>query len=174
MGIVRKYRDFEDYMANKLMSFVGIILAKMIEPDMKFNNIHEIDERRIKDFKENYGIEAVILDVDQTIRNEDRKIPDCSKLWINLIKRNFKVIVLSNGWSKEAQEYFESQGIDYIYLAFKPAKFGFMHACKKLGVRPDHVVVIGDSLYDDIHGAHKNKMMAVQVKEVKEDENSTR
>ena len=89
MGIYRGSRKIEDFLYDKLMSFVGIILAKMIVPDMKFNNIHEIDEHRINDFKENYGIEAVILDVDQTIRNEDRQIPECSKQWIELIKKNF-------------------------------------------------------------------------------------
>ncbi len=170
MGIYRSSRKIEDFLYDKLMSFVGIILAKIIVPDMKFNNIHEIDEHRIKDFKENYGIEAVILDVDQTIRNDDRRIPECSKQWIELIKRNFKVIVLSNGLSGEAKEYFESKGIEYIYLAFKPAKWGFKLACKSLGVRPNQVVVIGDSLYNDIYGAHRNKMMGVQVREVKEDD----
>ncbi|MBR2704948.1 MAG: HAD-IA family hydrolase [Clostridia bacterium] len=174
MGLYRMHKEFEDYLYNKIMSFPAFILAKLIEPDMEFNDIHEIDEHRIKDFKENYGIEAIILDVDQTIRNDDREIPECSKQWINLIKRNFKVIVLSNGWSQDAQKYFKSQGIDYIYLAFKPAKWGFKLACKSLGVRPDHVLVIGDSLYDDIHGAHKNNMMAAQVKKVKEDEDFER
>ena len=37
-------------------------------------------------------------------------------------------------------------------------------------MKPNQVVVIGDSLYNDIYGAHRNKMMGVQVKEVKEDD----
>lgn len=173
MGIIKickKYREFEDNLAEKLMSFAGVILAKMIVPDMKFNNILEIDEHRIKDFKENYGIEGIILDVDQTILNKTIKIPKCNMQWIDLIRKNFKVIVLSNGWNSEVQKYFESIGIDYIYLAMKPAKHGFRKACKKLGVRPDHILVIGDSLFDDIYGAKRNNMMNAQIKDVREDE----
>lgn len=122
MSLLKKCRKFEEHMADRMMSFVGIVLAKLIEPDMKFNNILEIDEHRIKDFKENYGIEGIILDVDQTIRNNTRKIPECNKRWIELMKKNFKVIALTNGMCGVAQEYFESMGIDYVYLAFKPAK----------------------------------------------------
>ena len=177
MGIIEfgiKCKEFEDYLAERVMQIPGKILAKMIVPDMQFNNIHEIDEHRIKDFKENYGIEGIIFDVDQTILNKTVKVPECSKQWIELIKKNFKVIVVSNGWNGEAQKYFESVGIDYIYLAMKPAKRGFKKACKKLGVRPDHILVIGDDLIDDIYGAKRNKMMNARVKSVQEDKENER
>lgn len=173
MGIIelcRKYGKSEENLAEKLMSFAGVIFAKLIEPDMKFNNILEIDEHRIQDFKENYGIEGIILDVDQTILNKTIKIPECNKQWIDLIRKNFKVIVLSNGWNGEVQKYFKSLGIDYIYLAMKPAKHGFRKACKKLGVRPDHILVVGDCLFDDIYGARRNNMMNAHIRGVKEDE----
>ena len=177
MGIIKlckKYDEFLDYLTEKTFALVGVILAKLIEPDMEFNNILEIDEHRIKDFKENYEIEGIILDVDQTILNKTVKVPECSKQWIELIKKNFKVIVVSNGWNGEVQKYFESVGIDYIYLAMKPAKHSFKKACKKLGVRPDHILVVGDSLFDDIYGAKRNNMINARIKGVKEDEENER
>lgn len=160
----------EDYLADKLQDLVGFIIAKLVEPDMKFKNVLEIDENRIVDFKENYNIRGIILDVDETLRNKTRIIPECNKQWIELIKKHFKVIVLTNGICETAKEYFKSIGIDYMCFACKPAKHGFKKACKKLGVKPEQIAVIGNDLFDDIYGAQRNKMRGVLVKEVQEDE----
>ncbi|MBQ3409567.1 MAG: HAD-IA family hydrolase [Clostridia bacterium] len=164
----------EDIIVEKLEALIGIIIAKLIEPDMKFKNVLEIDEHRIKDFKENYGIEGIILDVDETLRNKTDKIPECNKQWINLMKKHFKVIIVSNGKSKMLAEYFSSIGIDYIFFAHKPAKNGFNKACKSIGVRPEKIIVIGNSLFDDIYGAQRSKMKGALIKEVQEDGDENR
>ena len=49
-------------------------------------------------------------------------------------------------------------------------KKNFIKACEKMGVEPEKVLVIGDSLFDDIHGGRKNKMKTMLVKTVEEDE----
>ena len=156
----------EDYLADKLQDLVGFIIAKLVEPDMKFKNVLEIDENRIVDFKENYNIRGIILDVDETLRNKTRIIPECNKQWIELIKKHFRVLLPRFNH----YEYFKSIGIDYMCFACKPAKHGFKKACKKLGVKPEQIAVIGNDLFDDIYGAQRNKMRGVLVKEVQEDE----
>ena len=163
-------KKLEDIIFEKMETLFGFIIAKLIVPDMKFDKVTDIDQHRIDDFKENYGIQGIILDVDETLRNKTIEIPICNQQWIELMKKNFKVIIVSNGRCQKMQEYFKSIGVEYISLAMKPARMGFKKACKNLGLRPENIMVIGNSLYSDIHGGHKNKMLSALVDKVEEDE----
>ena len=39
-----------------------------------------------------------------------------------------------------------------------------------MNVQPNNVLVIGDSLFDDVYGGKRNKMRTVLVKNVEDDE----
>ena len=110
-----------------------------------------------------------ILDVDETLRNNLQAIPKCNQEWLEEIKKHIKVIVVSNGLEAKAEQYFRENRIEYIGLAFKPLKRGFIKACKSLNVNPEHVLVVGDDLWDDIHGGRKNNMKTALVKSVEEE-----
>ena len=68
------------------------------------------------------------------------------------------------------EEYFKEKGIAYIYFAHKPLKMKFLKVCKEMNVQPDKVLVIGDSLFDDVLGGKRNNMKTALVKNVEEDE----
>ncbi len=154
----------------KLESFASFIIAKIVKPDMEFDKVTDINQHIINDFKSNYGIEGIILDLDETLRNKTNTIPDCNKKWIELVRKNFKVIVVSNGKCQKAKKYFQSIGIDYIFFACKPARAGFKKACESLRLRPDKIMVIGNSLFNDIYGAQRSNMKGALIKGVEEDE----
>ena len=61
-------------------------------------------------------------------------------------------------------------GIDYIRFACKPLKKNFVKACEKMKVNPERVLMVGDSLFDDIYGGKRNKMKTALVKEVEDNE----
>lgn len=160
----------EYILIDKIIDGIKVAIDKLITADMEFNNVHEINEKWIKVFKDEYRIEAIIIDLDDTIRKPAKEIPECNVEWIKLMLKNFKIIVLTNGAPGIAEDTLDNLGIDSISLAFKPVKLGFIKACKKLGVSPEHVLVIGDNKFDDIFGAHRNKMMGALVKEVTTDD----
>lgn len=41
------------------------VLSKFIKPDMTLNKVNELDVQAIEKLKQQYGIEAIILDVDE-------------------------------------------------------------------------------------------------------------
>lgn len=163
-------KTLEDLAAEKLCDLVHYALSKIIKPDMTLNKVNELDIQAIEKMKQQYGIEAIILDVDDTLRKEMKDIPKCNKEWIEGLKGKIKIMIVSNGVDRDIEKYFKENGIDYIGFACKPLKKNFLKACEKMNVNPESVLMVGDSLFDDIYGGKRNNMKTALVKEVEDEE----
>ena len=163
-------KTLEDLVAEKLCDLVHYALSKIIKPDMTLNKVNELDIQAIEKMKQQYGIEAIILDVDDTLRKEMKDIPKCNKEWIEGLKGKIKIMIVSNGVDRDIEKYFKENGIDYIGFACKPLKKNFLKACEKMNVNPESVLMVGDSLFDDIYGGKKNNMKTALIKEVEDEE----
>ena len=163
-------KTLEDLAAEKLCDLVHYALSKIIKPDMTLNKVNELDIQAIEKMKQQYGIEALILDVDDTLRKEMKDIPKCNKEWIEGLKGKIKIMIVSNGVDRDIEKYFKENGIDYIGFACKPLKKNFLKACEKMNVNPESVLMVGDSLFDDIYGGKRNNMKTALVKEVEDEE----
>lgn len=159
-------KSIEDAIAEKLYEIINLTLSKIIIPDIKLEDVTQLDEEMIASLKEKYGIEGIILDVDETIRKNMNKIPKCNREWIESLNGLLKVIIVSNGRDLSIQEYFKQQGIDYIGFACKPLKRNFVKACEKMNIEPEKVLVVGNDLFYDIYGGKRNNMKTALVKNV--------
>ena len=165
-----KRKSIDEMIANKIYEAVNYVLSKKIKPDIKLEDVTEIDLNKISELKEKYGIEGIILDVDDTLRKDMKSITKCNEEWIDAIKEQLKVIVVSNGLDKNMDKLFKLKDIEYIGFAHKPLKKNFIKACEKMDIEPHNVLIVGDSLIDDIYGGRRNDMKTALVKTVKEDE----
>ena len=163
-------KSIEDRIVDKIFETVNYLLSKVVQPDIKLEDVTQLDEDMIQRLKENYGIEGVILDVDNTLRKNMRAVPTCNQEWLDMIRRELKVIVVSNGKDKKAEELFRQKEIEYIGFAHKPLKKNFIKACQRIDLKPESVLVIGDQIIDDIYGGKKNNMKTALVNSVKGDE----
>ncbi len=163
-------KTLDELVADKILDLVHCVLSKFIKPDMTLNKVNELDIQAIEKLRQQYGIEAVILDVDDTLRKEMKEIPKCNKEWIESLKHKIKIIIVSNGVDQNIEKYFKENGIDYIGFACKPLKKNFLKACEKMNVKPENVLAIGNSLFDDIYGGKRNRMKTALVKEVEDNE----
>ncbi len=163
-------KRIEDIIGDKILDLAHLVLTKLVKADLQVENVREITPDMIKKLKEDYNIEGVIIDVDETLRKDMKDMPKCNKEWLGSLKGELKVVILTNGIDKELGKYFKSQDIDYIDFAMKPLKRNFKKACNRMDVKPENVLVIGDDLFDDIHGGQKNKMKTILVKNVEDDE----
>lgn len=137
---------------------------------MIFDKVSDLDVQEIERIKQEYGIEAIILDVDKTLRADMQSIPKVNQDWLESLNGKVKMIILSNGVDKDIEQYFAERGIDYIGFACKPFKRNFVKACKKLNIKPENIMVVGDSLFGDIYGGKKNKIKTVLVRKVERSE----
>ena len=163
-------KTLDELIADKIMDLLHYVLSKFIKPDMILEKVNQLDQNAIDKLKQQYGIEGIILDVDETLRKEMKNIPKCNKEWIESLKGKLKVIIVSNGKDKKIEQYFREIGIDYIGFAQKPLKKNFLRACKRMNLEPEKVLVVGDSLFCDIYVGKRNNMKTVLVKTVEESE----
>ena len=163
-------KRLEDILVDKIIDLAHYVLSKIIKPDITVDKVGELTVYEIEKLKQKYGIEGIIIDVDDTLRKKMKSIPRCNKEWLENLKGRFKIIILSNGKDKKIEEYFKEIGVDYIGFALKPLKKNFRRACQKMNLPPEKVFVIGDSLFDDIYGGKRNNMKTVLVKGVEEEE----
>ena len=157
-------KRIEDMIGDKLCDIANYLLSLKYKPDITIDKVTDLDEKAIDELIARYGIEGVIIDVDETLRSQMQSIPQCNKDWIEILRGRLKVIILSNGVDREVESYFTDRGIDYVGFAMKPLKRNFRKACQKMGVSPDRVLVLGDSLFDDIYGGKRNNMRTGLVK----------
>ena len=158
-------KSLDELLAEKLIDLAHMVLAKLIKPDYTFKSVTEINEKMIDEIKKKYGIEGIIIDVDETLRKGFNDIPKSHKEWIESLKGKLKITILSNGMDQVIEDYFKEQGIDYIGFGMKPLKKNFKLACQKMGLKPGQVLVVGDELFQDVYGGKRNKMKTGLIKE---------
>lgn len=163
-------KALEDLIVDKLADMINYVLARTIQPDITIDRVRELNAEMIAKLKAHYGIEGIILDVDETLRKNMGRIPRCNEEWLESLRGQLKVIILSNGIDRNIDAFFKKRGIDYICFANKPLKRNFIRACKKMDLEPSKVLMVGNSLYCDIHGGKRNKMRTALVRGVEDDE----
>lgn len=167
-------KSLEDRIMDFVFSKVNVAMAKVIKPDMEVDTVGCLNVDEIRRLKKEYGIKGIILDIDETVRSDMKDIPKVNQEWINMIKDELKVIVVSNGIDKKVERYFELLGIDCIGFAHKPLKKNFRKACEKLELNPEDILVIGDDTFSDIYGGRRNGMKTIRVKGVTSSEKDDR
>ena len=155
-----------DLLEQKIYNAINNQLKKCIIPNLKLQKVTDIDLQLVKKLKSEYGIGGIILDVDETIRKNMMDIPDCNKKWIQFMKQEFKVIILSNGYDKKIEEFSKENNLKYLSFATKPLKGNFLKACDNIGLNPENVLLIGDDIVADIYGGNRCGLITAIVETV--------
>ena len=100
-----------------------------IYPNEYFNKVEEITIEFLKKNK----IKALILDVDNTLINYEKRLPEKVAKWARELKgQGIKLYILSNTNQEEkVKRVANALEIPYEYFAKKPLKSGFLKSTKK-------------------------------------------
>ena len=139
-----------------------------IYPKVIFNSVPDISVEFLKENK----INALILDVDNTLINIERKIPEKTKTWVKTMKNNnIKLYILSNtNNKKKVEDVSQALEIPYRNLAKKPSKKGFMKVQETLQEKPENIGVVGDQIFTDVIGGNKCNMFTILVEPIQKKE----
>ncbi len=104
------------------------------------------------EFLQKNNIRALILDVDNTLIDYNRRLSKGVVEWAtNLKQQGIKLYILSNTNHKEkVEEVSKALDIKYQNLAKKPFKSGFLKVEKILGEKPENIGVVGDQIFTDV------------------------
>ncbi len=136
----------------------------ILYPDAYFDKVEQITVKFLRKNK----IKALILDVDNTLIDYNRKMKESIIRWVEEMKEEgIKLFILSNTNHKEkVQEVAEKLGIPYHNLAKKPFKTGFLRIQKLWKENPENIGVVGDQIFTDIIGGNRCQMFTILVEPI--------
>lgn len=138
----------------------------MLYPKEYLNSVKDINIELLN--KNN--IKGLILDVDNTLINLDKKMPAGVSDWAkNLKDKGIKICILSNSNNIEkVGTVAKIIGVPYIFFGKKPLKTGFLRAKEILKLDNKNIAVVGDQIFTDIIGANRCGMFSILVKPIEE------
>ena len=138
----------------------------LLYPKEYINSVKEITIN----FVEKYNLKGLILDVDNTLIDYYKKMPDGINEWAEEMKKaGIKLYILSNSNKKEKVEAVAKKlNIEYINFAKKPFKTGFLKIKKIMNLNSENIGVVGDQIFTDVLGANRCKMFSILVRPIDE------
>lgn len=117
------------------------------------------------DFFRERGIRAIVLDVDNTLTTHGNPIPaEGVPEWIAQMKEaGLLLTILSNNYRERVEPFAQKLGLDFVSMACKPLTFGLTRACRRYGLPPSQVCLIGDQIFTDIIGGNLKGVWTVLV-----------
>lgn len=131
------------------------------KPDYVFDSIADISPA----FFEKEGIEALILDLDNTLTTHNNPVPDAVRLkWFEDMKsRGLKMIIVSNNHPERVKPFAEFLGLDFVPDGKKPLPRCYNEACRRLGIPKKKTAAVGDQIFTDVMGCKAAGIRSVFV-----------
>ncbi len=143
-----------------LWYYLPMSIFKNLYPDTYYKNAYKVDYESFHD----RGYRGIIFDIDNTLVPHDAPADAKSALLVKrLKKRGFKVEIVSNNEEPRVKSFAAGVGSGYVYKAGKPGSRGYLEAVKKMGLKREQVLVIGDQLFTDIWGANRSGLHSLLV-----------
>lgn len=135
-------------------------------PKIYLNSVKEISLELLQQ----YNLKGLILDVDNTLIDYDKNMPEGVLEWVEQLKEaGIPLCIVSNTNQKEKVEKVAKKlDIPYIYFAKKPSKGGFKKAKEILKLENAQIGVVGDQILTDVIGANRSHMFSILVKPIDE------
>jgi len=111
------------------------------------------------------GVEALILDLDNTLTTHNNPRPDPAVLgWLAKMRgAGIKLTILSNNSRERVLPFAKELRLDFVANGLKPLPYGYARAVAALDVPKQNVAVVGDQLFTDIFGAKLYGMKSIFV-----------
>ena len=140
----------------------------ILKPTRIYDSVSSIDFDDLK----NLNIKGILIDIDNTLIDMYRNVPQEVFDWINKAREyGFKLLVLSNTNNKKKVKFISDHfNLDCVSFAMKPLKIGFKKALKKIGLKAEEVCMIGDQVFTDVLGANRLKIASIYVKPINKKE----
>ena len=137
-----------------------------IYPDAYFKRVEDIDV----EFLNKNKIKALLLDVDNTLVEQKKKMTESVIKWAKELKgQGVKLYILSNTNDKEKIENIVKEiEIPYQLFSMKPLKRGFKKAQKVLGEKNENIAIVGDQIFTDVIGGNRCNMYTILVEPIQE------
>lgn len=141
------------------------MIMKNLYPNLYVENISEITASMLMKM----GMEAVVLDIDNTLVPHDDPNPtdEVNAFLKDMRENNIKICVVSNNNFERVKPFCERIGIEnFVCDALKPKAYGYTEACRVLCCDLKKTVGIGDQIFTDIWGGNRAGCFTILVEPI--------
>ena len=128
-----------------------------------------VDSTYVIDFKGLYeeGYRGIIFDIDNTLVPHGAPADQRAKeLFAQLKELGFSCCLLSNNKEPRVKCFCEQVGSSYIYKAGKPLPKGYLEGIRKMGIKKQNTIFVGDQIFTDVFGAKRAEVYTILVKPI--------
>ena len=113
----------------------------------------------------NMGVEALILDLDNTLTTHNNPHPAKGvPEWLDEMRNaGIKLLIVSNNHAPRVEPFAKALKLDFVPEGAKPLPKGYNIAVKKFGLPKEKVCAVGDQIFTDILGANLAGIKSVFV-----------
>lgn len=123
-------------------------------------SIYDIDYQKLK----KRGIKCLIFDLDNTIaRVDELKMSSKSRKFLENLKKDFDLYVISNNSKKRVKSYLQDLDIYFVHWSLKPSTRGIRTILKHKDYKKEEMIIIGDQIVTDILSGKRAGIMTALV-----------
>lgn len=138
------------------------MFMKQLYPDEVTISVYDLDWDVLS---EKY--KGVIFDIDNTLVPHGASADEKAiRLFQRLHDLGMKTLLVSNNKEARVSSFAAPLKTDYVYKAGKPKRAGYERAVRKLGIKPEHILFIGDQVFTDVWGANRAGMHTILIEPV--------
>lgn len=99
---------------------------------------------------------AILLDVDNTLALHGSQTPFPGTVeWAKRMRgAGIRLVLVSNNFKKRVEPFAAQYGLPFLSLSLKPFPAAYRRAVRRLEVKPEEAVVVGDQIFTDVFGAN--------------------
>lgn len=133
----------------------------MWRPELRFDRIEHLTPGLLR----RHGIEALLVDLDETLLPAERREVEPSVVrWAESLRAaGVPIAIVSNGRPERVRAARERLGVPGRAWCGKPLPGAYRRALRQLGVAPERCAMVGDQLFTDLLGAHLAGIRTVLV-----------
>ena len=132
---------------------------KIFQPDLIVKNVTMITTELLK----KHHVKALILDVDNTLTTHGNPEPGEGVMqWLETMRQaDIPMMIVSNNSQNRVKPFAEILQLEFVSRGLKPLTVGMTRACKRFGLTPSEVAIVGDQLFTDILGGKLKGMKCI-------------
>lgn len=132
----------------------------IFKPKMYKKNIFDVNYNSLKET----GIKLIIFDLDNTILEVDKDLPDEKiKSLIKKLSKDFKIVIASNNVKERVSKVSKYLNCDHLYSIGKPTKKIKRFIDKRYGIKMEKTAIIGDQVVTDILMGNRLGMFTILI-----------
>ncbi len=133
----------------------------LFKPKYWIKNVLDID----REFLDKYGIDALILDLDNTLSmHGDPAAEEGIPEWLDMMRAmKVPMTVVSNNTNRRVAPLARKLGLPFIANGAKPLTIGINRALKFMGTDRKRTAVVGDQIFTDVMGGNIARMPTILV-----------